>query len=327
VIAVTYPSIFKPGSSGGLACPSIGALGGDDVQWLIDETFHLDDAIVEAARQAGVQVLDERYALAGHELCSASSWVNGLLQGGTSITDASPWFHPTANGYTAIAQSLQARVGSGSSIAGRALPKAPPAWTWTNPLPGVPDAIDAHFLATNMVVTAPSTVPYRNGQFGWPQIIRMCSQRDRILQRDALAFHTAPVSPPTVPVANCVVDSGRWQSPYDATTLNPTTLAAVSSQVQIDHVISQRDAWLMGAAAWTAKRRAVFGNDFFGLELLTVGQPINGSKSDQTVETWLPPNAAFQCYFLEMYASVKYQYGLGVTANEKNRLVSLLLAC
>lgn len=69
-------------------------------------SFPLDDVIEAAARDAGVQFLDERYAFTGHELCSATPWVNSLLS--APITDISKAFHPTAAGYAQIASDLKA---------------------------------------------------------------------------------------------------------------------------------------------------------------------------------------------------------------------------
>ena len=57
VVALTYPSIFKPGTT----CSGIANVPVSDVQWLNHETFHLDNAIVRAAQDAGIKVVDERY--------------------------------------------------------------------------------------------------------------------------------------------------------------------------------------------------------------------------------------------------------------------------
>jgi hypothetical protein len=96
VVAVTYPSIFKPATT----CPNIGGLGSNmsttDVEWLIGVGHHLDDVIIDAARAAGIEVLDERYAFLDHELCTNRPWVYSLpipWISGTQVTDAKAWFH------------------------------------------------------------------------------------------------------------------------------------------------------------------------------------------------------------------------------------------
>ena len=105
VVAVTYPQIFQPGSS----CVADGGLPVPDEQFLISVGFYLDNTIIAAAKQAGINVLDERYALLGHQLCSSDSYVfglDGLLTPGEQFLDTSALFHPTSDGLALMADDL-----------------------------------------------------------------------------------------------------------------------------------------------------------------------------------------------------------------------------
>ena len=87
VIAVTYPQIFQPGPGG--SCLGDANLPVPDVQFLISAGLYLDNTIIYAAKAAGINVLDERYALLGHQLCSSAPWVYQLPTGFTSGTGSS----------------------------------------------------------------------------------------------------------------------------------------------------------------------------------------------------------------------------------------------
>ena len=61
-------------------------------------TDQLNDVSVEEAGSAGLEVLDGRDALAGHEICTADPWAAGWGEPGP--------FHPNAEGYEALARRL-----------------------------------------------------------------------------------------------------------------------------------------------------------------------------------------------------------------------------
>lgn len=102
VHVLTYPNMLTTDDRG--LCASDGLLGLDDRIWLVGVTRALDDAVVTAANNVGVDALDVFDAFAGHELCAPDPWINGLA----STSDRQEWFHPRAAGYAAEAARLKA---------------------------------------------------------------------------------------------------------------------------------------------------------------------------------------------------------------------------
>jgi len=98
---LTYPKIFDGSCPLNLGNDSGGAaIKASDADWLNQVTGHLDDTIITAAEQVGgVQVLDERDAFAGHEICTSDAWVNGYLWQGNIFNYLPESFHPTTDGY------------------------------------------------------------------------------------------------------------------------------------------------------------------------------------------------------------------------------------
>jgi lysophospholipase L1-like esterase len=93
-------------------------LGGNDagfasivyncVSWLMATLHQLDQVIVNSAKAAGVDYLDEENAFQGHELCTSNSWVKppyNPLQPDPPISGN--YFHPLTAGYSKEAHDLQ----------------------------------------------------------------------------------------------------------------------------------------------------------------------------------------------------------------------------
>lgn len=141
-----------------------------------------------------------------------------------------------------------------------------------------------------------------------------------VQQRDAISIFLGP--------DNCAPDYGIWQDPYYGNTFG-------WDQVQVDHVVPQRNAYDMGAYLWStatgafdAKRWRDFANDEYGLELLTISSLANGEKLDLPVDRWLPwGNPDFICDYVKMWIDVKYHYNLTITSTEQNTLTNQLADC
>jgi lysophospholipase L1-like esterase len=337
VIAVTYPNLFAPGSEGPSQsqCLGIGFLWDDDVAWLIDETYHLDNVIDEAATAAGIQVLDERYAFSGHELCTADPWVNSLTD--QPFSDIDEAFHPNAAGQAALAASLTAELTNpasitptvwsgwrGAQLLKQRMPTTAQAITWLNGLARAVPAGGSNSFPPWRKWQGPGIVPTDN-----------CKIRDQVLVRDAISYTLVPGSP-------CKIADGTWQSPYDDPN-GPRAFPtgdpyAADSPVDVDHVVSKQDAWDMGANTWSTGRRGLFANDVNSLELITVQGQTNSSKSDRPPvplpDGWIPDwsgydngNPAFTCDFLRMYVQVKEQWHLAVTNDEYTFILTRLQTC
>ena len=108
LLVVGYPQIFpNPDQVRIEGCGMLNFQGAgittDDVVWLKEKTLQLDATIRQAAQAAGAEYVDAETAFAGHEVCTHTPWVFGLLpfrQGAS--------FHPAAAGQKALAARVAA---------------------------------------------------------------------------------------------------------------------------------------------------------------------------------------------------------------------------
>jgi lysophospholipase L1-like esterase len=94
MVVLTYPHIFQTERH----CGGEPGMQNDEKAWMRDRTDQLNDIVVEEAEAAGLEVLDGRDALAGHEICTAEPWASGWGEPGA--------FHPNAQGHEALARHL-----------------------------------------------------------------------------------------------------------------------------------------------------------------------------------------------------------------------------
>ncbi|MBA3289749.1 MAG: hypothetical protein H0U21_17345 [Acidimicrobiia bacterium] len=93
-----------------------------------------------------------------------------------------------------------------------------------------------------------------------------CDTRSEVLNRDTLD----PAG------GACPVLAGSWRSAYDG--LVVTDLRAV----EIDHVVSLKEAWDSGAWSWTSAQRVAFANDLIDVRTLrAVTAGTNQAKGDR----------------------------------------------
>lgn len=106
-------------------------------------------------------------------------------------------------------------------------------------------------------------------------------------------------------------------SRYDATCHDS------ADAVQIDHLVSVKEAWdsgLRGDDAWER-----IDGDESNLAVMTAG--LNRSKDASDIAEWTPPHGPSVCHFTETYVDVKDQYGLSVDEEEKAVLLDLAGDC
>jgi hypothetical protein len=119
----------------------------------------------------------------------------------------------------------------------------------------------------------------------------------------------------------CKPIAGHWISPYDSETWTHV------SDVDIDHVVPRKHAWVSGAAKWTPAEREAFANDLQRPELLTVTDNVNQAKGDKAPDQWKPPAVAAWCRYASDWITVKHYYRVTVTTAEKAALVLMLKHC
>lgn len=163
------------------------------------------------------------------------------------------------------------------------------------------------------------TIPYnRREQFGtWINPSRdpaaCLDVRNLVLVRDS----AAPVR--MREQAPCKVGSGQWNDPYT------TRSFAQSHEVQIDHVVPLKDAFINGAWKWNYQARCLYANYMgFRNHLIPVEGQENMQKSDRAPDRYMPPNQSFRCQYLKIWLSVKLIWRLGMQREEARTIKKLV---
>jgi len=71
--------------------------------------------------------------------------------------------------------------------------------------------------------------------------------------------------------------------------------------------------------------RVAFAND--PLNLVAVDGPTNSAKGDDSADWWLPPRRKVWCWYVSRQVSVKADYKLWVTPDEKVAMKQVLTTC
>ncbi|WP_413557763.1 HNH endonuclease family protein [Bdellovibrio sp. HCB209] len=117
----------------------------------------------------------------------------------------------------------------------------------------------------------------------------------------------------------CTVQKGLWDEPYTGATVEH------ASEIQIDHFVPLKNAYVSGAHRWNFAKRCLYanymGNDF---QLLSTDAHENMAKSDSSPQGYMPPNRAYRCQYLEQWLKVKAIWDLGITPPEKAAVEALI---
>jgi len=105
----------------------------------------------------------------------------------------------------------------------------------------------------------------------------------------------------------CMVIAGKWISPFSGKTIY------VASEIDIDHVVPLKWAWVHGANHWTKTKRVKFAND--PANLLSVEARLNRQKGAKGLSKWLPP--ANQCQYISRFIRVYKTYNLELSSKEQ----------
>jgi hypothetical protein len=229
-------------------------------------------------------------------------------------------------------------VGVGGVAVGAALSRSEPAAsvvtapppTPTRPPSATPSAApladDARAALAQLealeVVSGWPDAAYDRDRFGqrWADVDRNgCDTRNDILGRDLLD----PVF--KAGTRGCKGLSGTLIDPYDGTRVAFVSGQNTSVLVQIDHVVALAWAWRHGAEHWTDERRTRFAND--PDNLVAASEATNQSKSASGPSEWLPPARALRCGYVERWVGVLAEYGLGVSAADRDAAATVLRTC
>jgi len=144
-----------------------------------------------------------------------------------------------------------------------------------------------------------------------------CDARNDVLARD--------LTGDVVDDDGCRVLAGTLQDPYTGRTIAFERGPLTSADVQIDHVVALKNAWVSGADRLAPDERTALAND--PLNLRAVDGPTNGEKSAADAAEWLPPNESFRCEYVATQIAVKTRYELFVTARERDAMAGVLAGC
>ncbi|KXS95388.1 hypothetical protein AC578_1904 [Pseudocercospora eumusae] len=181
-------------------------------------------------------------------------------------------------------------------------------------LPTPVSAATARSYLNSITTAAESNSPaYSRDYFNhWITISGSCNTRETVLKRDGSNVQQDSA---------CAATSGTWYSDYDGATWT------AASDVDIDHMVPLKEAWISGAKDWTAARREQFANDLTRPQLLAVTDNVNQQKSDQDLAEWLPSRTAYHCTYVRAWVQVKYYYGLTMDSAEKAVASDILSGC
>lgn len=171
-----------------------------------------------------------------------------------------------------------------------------------------------NFLHVTNVLPYPSEPYNRKVHFGeWirdPDGTCM-NTRGKVLVRDTQK--TVTYNP-----NGCTVNKGEWFDPYTAKTF------VLASEIQIDHMVPLKNAYMTGAHEWNYKKRCLYanflGNDF---HLLAVKGSENLHKSDNSPSGYMPPNSKYKCQYLKDWLEIKAIWKLRITPKEATAIQNI----
>lgn len=136
--------------------------------------------------------------------------------------------------------------------------------------------------------------------------------RGKVLVRDSVS--TVTYSP-----SGCTVEKGGWDDPYTA------QLHPLARDIQIDHVVALKNAYMTGAHEWDFKKRCLYAN-FLGnkFHLLPVNGKENLKKSDATPSGYIPPNKTYVCQYIKVWLNIKLIWSLRVTPTETDAITKIV---
>ncbi len=117
----------------------------------------------------------------------------------------------------------------------------------------------------------------------------------------------------------CSVVEGVWKDDYTGLTFTKR------EEIQIDHFVPLKNAYISGAYKWNFKARCLYAN-FLGnrFHLKSVNANQNMKKSDKAPDKYMPPNADYACRYIKNWLSVKFLWGLRMTSSESQAIYQLL---
>ncbi len=120
--------------------------------------------------------------------------------------------------------------------------------------------------------------------------------------------------------SECTVESGQWNDPYTKTVLTDAV-----SEVQVDHLVPLKNAYISGAHAWDYQTRCLYAN-YLGsnYHLKPIDAPENMKKSDGTPARYMPANKEYRCTYIKNWLLVKMVWNLEMTHKEATAIKEII---
>ena len=120
------------------------------------------------------------------------------------------------------------------------------------------------------------------------------------------------------------VESGLWFCRFTGETFTDP------GDMDIDHFVPLKAAWLAGAHAWTKERRSQYSNGY-GIKstrrrswLIPVSSSANRSKGARGPDEWQPPRESYFVNYAATWIRTKVYWRLSVTSAERAALEKML---
>lgn len=109
----------------------------------------------------------------------------------------------------------------------------------------------------------------------------------------------------------CVVEGGHWNDPYAGKEVES------AREIQIDHMVPLKNAYVSGAWQWDYKTRCLYAN-YLGYKnhLIAADASQNMSKGDRAPDKYLPANLSYRCQYVRDWLAVKLIWKLNMTMDE-----------
>ena len=131
-----------------------------------------------------------------------------------------------------------------------------------------------------------------------------------------------PVSLSVTEHGHCIVLEGRWRDPYTEAVFTH------AHDMDVDHVVPLKEAWVSGAWAWPREKRVKYANDLANVgHLLVVSAHENRAKGDKDPARWMPPDRTYWCAYLDDWIAIKRRWALSMDEVEAKAIDTDLRAC
>lgn len=118
----------------------------------------------------------------------------------------------------------------------------------------------------------------------------------------------------------CVVDTGKWLDRYSNTEFTS------SREIQIDHMVPLKNAYMAGAWSWDYKTRCLYAN-YLGYKnhLIPASVRENTSKGDRAPNKYLPTELSYRCQYIKDWLAIKMIWKLNMTEDEAQAIHEVMV--